>query len=134
MKLWDKTQESARARKAMLHREREKADQDASWLKLDKFTFDLRPDPSERKDAPSRLVEFDVSVQGDSPETRNYLEENMVQARNAIFGSLTGWDRETLMTPEGKKKLRQRLSDSLNTWLPEGKVVDLYFVRFIFKK
>lgn len=134
MKLWDRSQESAKERKAMLHRQREKADLDASWLKLEKFTFDLRPDLNDAKDAPPRLVEFDVSVQGDSPETRNYLEENMVQARNAIFGSLTGWDRETLMTPEGKKKLRQRLSDSLNAWLPEGKVLDLYFVRFIFRK
>jgi flagellar basal body-associated protein FliL len=131
LKVWGKSQESAREQKELLHRQREKADQEASWLALDKFSFDLKPAPGDRKGP--RLAEFDISVQGDSPETRNYLEENMVQARNAIFKSLVGWDRETLMSVEGKKKLRQNISDSLNTWLPEGKVLDLYFTKFLFK-
>jgi len=134
LQLWGRSQDSAREKIELLHRQRERADLEASWLVMERFEFELRSTSGDRPGAgQGHIAEFDISVQGDSPETRHFLEGNIVQARNTVIKSLVGWDREALMTAEGKKKLRQNISDALNTWLPEGKVLDLYFVRFLFK-
>ncbi|MEO5968665.1 MAG: flagellar basal body-associated FliL family protein [Bdellovibrionia bacterium] len=132
VKVWGKLQEVAREQKELVYRQRKKRDDEASWIKLRKFNFDLKPSFGDRKGA-SHLAEFDLSVQADSPDTRDYIEENMAQTRNAVFRPLVGLDRETLMSVEGKTKLRQNIIESLNMWLPGGKVLDAYFVRFIFK-
>ncbi len=124
---------AADAEKEALNREREKVDQEASWLTLERMSFELRLNPASKKTDPMRKALFDLAIHTDSPETKAYLEEAVVPVRAAMDRSLVGWDRETLLTADGKKKLIAGMMDALNNLLPEGKITEMYFTKFIFK-
>ncbi|MFZ9594547.1 MAG: flagellar basal body-associated FliL family protein [Bdellovibrionia bacterium] len=117
--------------KARLAVEKEKTDQAASWVSLKFFTFEAVPSRSEFGKYPPRSVEFDLSVRCDSPLSCQYLSHYSAEAKNAIVRVLAGQKREFLMTPLGKKKLRQAITESLNAWIPHGKIVDVFFTRFL---
>ncbi len=123
----------ADSEKEALLREREKADQEASWLTLERIHFELRLNPASKKTDPMRMAWFDLAIHADSPETKAYLEEAAVPVRSAMNRVLMGWDRETLLTADGKKKLIAGLMDAFNNLLPEGKITEMYFTKFVFK-
>ncbi len=64
-------------------------------------------------------------------ETRAYLEAHMVQVRNQMINVLNDLSREDLMSREGKRSIRKHIADKLNGWLPQGRIVEVYFSRLL---
>ncbi len=79
-------------------------------------------------------LELDVAVEFDSAETGRWVAANKSPVRSEVLGAaatLTGFTREDLLTPEGKARVRERIRDRLDQWLPSGKVKGIYFSRFL---
>lgn len=72
------------------------------------------------------MAELEITVECDDKDTRYYIEENLPRARDQITGILTSLDRDDMLTRDGKKKLKKKLIDQLNMWLPKGKVEELF--------
>lgn len=79
-------------------------------------------------------LELDVAVEFDSAETGRWVAANKDPVRSEVLGAaatLTGFTREDLLTAEGKARIRERIRDRLDQWLPSGKVKGIYFSRFL---
>lgn len=73
------------------------------------------------------LVELEVVIECDSLATRQYIEENIIPAQHQVATSFNDLRDSDLMTADGKRRLRRTIMYKLNTWLPKGKVEDLFF-------
>lgn len=104
----------------------------ASMLNLGLFTIALKP-VGERPKTGSfvNMAEVELFAECDSKETHDFLEENLAQARNQLNGVFLSVDREELLTREGKRKLKKRILELLNGWLPNGKIRGIYFSKLI---
>jgi flagellar basal body-associated protein FliL len=104
----------------------------ASMLNLGLFTIALKP-VAERSKKGSfvDMAEAELFAECDSQATHDFLEENLAQARSQLSGVFLGVDREELLTREGKRKLKKRVLELLNGWLPRGKVKNIYFSKLI---
>lgn len=104
----------------------------SSLMSLGQFTVELKPVPNQRP-VPGvvNMAEVEFAIECDNKETRDYIEDNLAQARNQVTDVLFDLDREAILTREGKKKLRKALIEKLNLWLPKGKVEDLYFSKLV---
>ncbi|HCM40524.1 MAG: hypothetical protein A2070_03445 [Bdellovibrionales bacterium GWC1_52_8] len=97
-------------------------------LALGKFTVDLKPvEGIALSRGVLNVAELEITVECDNKETRYYIEDHLTRTRDQVTGVLTSVDREELLTRDGKRKLKKRLLDHLNAWLPAGnKVEDLF--------
>jgi flagellar basal body-associated protein FliL len=104
----------------------------SSLMGLGQFTVELKPVPNQ-KVVPGvvNMAEVELVIECDSKETREYIEDNLAQARNQVTDVLFLLDREAVLTREGKRKLRKTLIEKLNLWLPKGKVEELYFSKLV---
>jgi flagellar basal body-associated protein FliL len=104
----------------------------SSMLNLGQFTIALKP-VKERPKSGSfvNMAEVELVAECDSKDTHDFLEENLAQARNQLNGVFLSVDREELLTREGKRKLKKRILELLNGWLPHGKVRGIYFSNLI---
>ncbi len=115
-----------------IEKQAEEAKEKVDTLEIGNFTVELKRLPNQR-DVPGvmNMAEVDIVVECDNKNTRYYLEDNLVQAKNQITGVFTAIDRDELLTRQGKRQLKKRLLDRLNTWLPKGKVENLFFSKLI---
>ncbi len=103
-----------------------------STLVLGIFNVDIKPSPDEKPAyRATNMAEIEIVLLCDDKETRYYIEENLSQAKNQVTNILTPQTREDLMSREGKKRLKKMIIEKINTWLPKGKVEDLYFNKFV---
>lgn len=99
---------------------------------LGRFTLELKPVPGTRMGrGVVNMAEAEIMVRCDEKETRDYLDKNSARVRSQLFSVLTAIDREELISRDGKKKWKAIIIKRLNSWLPHGRVVDLYFSRLI---
>lgn len=123
-----------RGEEAALLGGRESADHahSSSMLNLGLFTIALKPVKERTKTGSFvNMAEVELVAECDSKETHDYLEENLAQARNQLNGVFLSVDREELLTREGKRKLKKRILELINGWLPNGKVRSIYFSKLI---
>jgi flagellar basal body-associated protein FliL len=99
---------------------------------LGTFTIQLKMIEGQ-KPAPGvmNLAEIEIQAKCDVVETCQALEDGSAQVRNEITSSLGPMDRDELLTKEGKRRLKKKLLDRLNAWLPHGKIEDLYFSKLV---
>jgi hypothetical protein len=114
-------------------------------LGLGVFSFDVRLPTSEpgRDDAgaarraPIGMAQVEVYLQCDSKRTCDFLSERAVEVKSIVSGSLVGIERTELFAPEGKRRLKRlimdRLNHSLDDWLDQGKVDDVFFSKLMVK-
>jgi flagellar FliL protein len=104
----------------------------AGLVNMGTFSVQLKEIPGQHG-APGvmNLAELEIVLETDSKETRQWIEENLAQARNQITNSFVGFDRDEVLTRDGKKKLKKMLLEKLNTWLIKGKVEDLFFSKLV---
>ena len=59
------------------------------------------------------------------------IKKRMVEVRDAIILVISSRKSEELLKPEGKKKLKNDIVETLNNLLSSGKVEQVYFVDFV---
>lgn len=117
----------------------EKQAQEAKWknttLGLGDFIVDLKKNPEEAKLPRARgvmsIAHVEIFVECDSRETCEYIETASVQARSHVTNALIQVERDDLMTKDGKKKIKKAVIDRLNSWLPKGKIENVFISKLI---
>jgi flagellar basal body-associated protein FliL len=96
------------------------------------FTVELAPVPG-KKNAPGvmNLAEIELVVECDVRETCAYVESKATEVRNQVTGVFTVLDREEVLSKDGKRKLKRRLIEKINMWLPKGKIQNVYFSKLV---
>lgn len=56
------------------------------------------------------------------------------QVRDAVLSILSTWKSEELLAPDGRKKLKKQLLDTLQKKIPELGVVDIYFTDYLIQQ
>ena len=101
---------------------------------LGTFNIELRR-PTNQTPQSARTVlntaEIEIVLICDSIDTREYLEDHVVQTKNQLTDSLTSLERDELMSRGGKRRLKKKMLKSLNQWLLKGKVNEIYFSSLI---
>jgi flagellar basal body-associated protein FliL len=115
-----------------IKKQAEEAKKKYSMQTLGTFTIQLKVIEGQ-KPAPGvmNLAEIEIQAKCDEVETCQALDEGSAQVRNEITSSLGPMDRDELLTKEGKHRLKKKLLDRLNAWLPKGKIEDLYFSKLV---
>jgi hypothetical protein len=76
----------------------------------------------------------EISVEFDSGDTGRWVQANATPARSEVLAAaaaLSGMTRADLLSVEGKARVRDRIRDRLDAWLPSGKVKGVYFSKFL---
>lgn len=99
---------------------------------LGTFTIQLKP-IADQKPAPGvmNLAEVDIDARCDEKETCDLLKDGSEKVRNEVTTALGPMDRDELYSKEGKARLKKRILERLNAWLPKGKVEELYFSKLV---
>ena len=120
-------QETSKNLGDFIQKQSEHAKKKFATLALGKFTVDLKVvEGMTLSRGVLNVAELEITIECDNKETRYYIEDHLTRARDQITGVLTSVDRDELLTREGKHKLKKRLLDHLNAWLPNGKVEELF--------
>ncbi len=115
-----------------LRKQSDEAKHRFSTIVLGTFNIDIKPSPDETGSyRSSNMAEVEIVLLCDHRETRYYIEENLAQAKNQVTNVLLPQTRDELMSREGKRKLKKMIIEKINTWLPKGKIEDLYFNKFL---
>ncbi len=130
--------QSAQAKQVseFIKKQSEEAKTRAAIVSLGKFIVELKDievdgKPVRRTAGVMNLAEVELILDCGERETRVYVEEHMPEVRNQITNVLIPLDREEIISRDGKKRLRKRILDRLNSWLPHGKVQDVVFNNLI---
>ncbi|HLD99416.1 MAG TPA: flagellar basal body-associated FliL family protein [Bdellovibrionota bacterium] len=111
-----------------IQKQAEHAKHKFSTLTLGKFTVDIAPiDSPPPARGVNSVAEVEIVIECDSKETRYFIEDNLARAQDQITNVFASLTRDDLLSRDGKKKLKARLIEKLNGWLPSGKVEDLFF-------
>ncbi len=108
----------------------------AAIVSIGSFTVELKdPEndgkPARRTSGVMNMADLEIVLECADRDTRVFVEEHMAEVRNQITNVLVPVERDELFSREGKKRLRKRIIDKLNNWLPSGKVQDLYFPKLV---
>jgi flagellar basal body-associated protein FliL len=82
-------------------------------------------------DVSARQAELEIVAECSSKKACDAVEGNLIRVRDEVSSVLVGWTRDEYLSLEGKRKIRVAIIERLNKWLVGGKVVNLYFSRFI---
>lgn len=125
-------QEEAKRVEEAAQKESESSTYKAKVLVIGVFNIELMPDKTNRvQEGIVNLAEVEITVLCDEVSTKEFIEENVLQARGQIAQHLVAMEREELLSRDGKSNLRALLLRKLNAWLPSGKVTELYFSSLI---
>ncbi len=114
----------------------ERQHQEEKWksttLGLGDFVIDLKRKGDEVK-APgvNNVASLELFIECDTRETCEYIEGSSVQTRSQVTNALIQIDREELLSKDGKRKIKKAIIDRLNTWLPKGRIENLYITKLV---
>jgi flagellar basal body-associated protein FliL len=127
-------QKKARILQELAEKEDEEKRRKDSVLSLGSFTLELKAVGSQTYGVGAiNMAELEMVLFCDQVDTKEYLEQHKIQARNQMTNLLVAIDREELLSQDGKKRLKTSILKKLNSWLPRGKVEDLYFSKLILR-
>lgn len=96
------------------------------------FTIELNPpEGAVRQHTVTYLAEVDLTVQCDLRRTCIFVEEHETEVRNQVVSALGSWNRDELLSLEGKRRLKAQIIQRVNQWLPAGKLTDVFISRLI---
>lgn len=117
---------------AFLEKQSEEAKRKYSSVTIGKFTVDLKNGASERKiSGVMNMVEIEIVAQCDTKSTCDWIEEHALQTKNEITNTLVGLERDDILSKDGKRRLKKALISKLNSWLPAGKVEEVFFSKLV---
>ena len=100
-------------------------------LTVGSFTLELKPrQTSFKKGVGSDLADVTLVFECDSQNTKDYLEQRLPQLKGQLTNLFIALDRDELITREGKLRLKAKIIDRVNVWLPQKlKITNVYFSR-----
>jgi flagellar protein FliL len=104
--------------------EKEKGNE-GKLLSLDNFTANLA-----QGDGPRRYIRLNAVLRFNKGAQKEEFEARKPQIRDTVISLLNTKRPEDLLKKEGKEYLKEEIKDSVNSFLIDGKVVDVYYVSF----
>ncbi len=123
--------EQKRELEEFIEKQKEEAKLRGGTTDLGAFVFHLTPMPGEANVNIHNMAEVRVVVECDRKPTCDYLAAHQNQLRDAVVEAFEGMDRDLLLSIAGKNQLRNALQSKINEWLPNGKVMKVYFVALV---
>lgn len=94
-------------------------------LPLQGFTVNLAQDKG-----PRRYIRLSTVLKFSSDSKENEFRAKRPQIRDSIISILNSKKPSDLLEKEGKDYLKEEIKSSINSFLVDGKVVDIYYVGF----
>lgn len=92
---------------------------------LDPFTANLAPG-----DGPRRFIRISLVLKFNKEAKKEEVDARKPQISDTIISMLNAKKPEELLKKEGKDYLKEELKSSINSFLVDGQVVDIYYVGF----
>lgn len=114
----------------LVNRQKQSAKAHASTLGLGRFNFELKA-PRGKSGPFSNSAEIEVFVECDRKATCDQVESNPILLRDQMAVAIVDQDRDSLLTPEGKLRLKRAIQRKLNTMVKDGTIRQVYFSDFV---
>lgn len=117
----------------LVNRQKQSAKVHASTLGLGRFNFELKASSHPRSQTGpfSNSAEIEVFVECDRKATCDQVESNPTLLRDQMTVAIVGQDRDSLLTSEGKLKLKRSIQRKLNEMVRDGSIRQVYFSDFV---
>lgn len=102
-----------------------KAEEDGKLLPLDGFTANLA-----QGDGPRRFVRLNAVLKFSLNSQEEEFKARKPQIRDSIISILNAKRPSDLLKREGKEYLKEEIKAAINTYLVDGKVIDVFYVGF----
>lgn len=100
-------------------------DEDGKLFPLDSFTANLA-----QGDGPRRFIRLDTVLKFAANSNEEEYKNRKPQIRDTIISLLNSKRPEDLLKVEGKNFLKEEVRAAINSFLVEGRVIDVYYVGF----
>lgn len=94
-------------------------------LKLENFTVNLA-----QGDGPRRFLRLDAVLKMSDTAKKEEFEARKPQIRDTIISILNTKRAEDLLKREGKDYLKEEIKSSINAYMIDGRVEDVYYISF----
>ncbi len=113
----------------ILLRAAESAKDQQRWADLGLYSVEVYPDVSSSSSIKNR-VEIQFGARCVDRETREFLDARQAELRSEISNLLIALQRDELLTPVGKYRLKKKILEKLNGWIygeyPKGRVEEVF--------
>ena len=103
----------------------EAREQDGVLFPLDNFTANLA-----QGDGPRRFVRLNAVLKFNRDSSEEEFKARKPQIRDTIISILNSKRAEDLLKVEGKSYLKEEVKAAINSFLVDGKVIDVFYVSF----
>ncbi len=103
----------------------EAREQDGVLFPLDNFTANLA-----QGDGPRRFVRLNAVLKFNKDSSEEEFKARKPQIRDTIISILNSKRAEDLLKVEGKSYLKEEVKAAINSFLVDGKVIDVFYVSF----
>lgn len=100
-------------------------DQAGKLFPLDGFTANLA-----QGDGPRRFIRLNAVLKLNTDANEEEYKARKPQIRDAVISILNAKRPQDLLKAEGKDYLKEEIKSAINTFLVNGKVIDVYYVGF----
>ena len=100
-------------------------EQDGILFPLEGFTANLA-----QGDGPRRFVRLNAVLKFSKDSSEEEFKSRKPQIRDSIISTLNSKRPEDLLKLEGKNYLKEEIKASINNFLVDGKVIDVFYVGF----
>lgn len=103
----------------------EAREEDGILFPLDNFTANLA-----QGDGPRRFVRLNAVLKFNKDSSEEEFKARKPQIRDTIISILNSKRAEDLLKVEGKNYLKEEVKAAINSFLVDGKVIDVFYVSF----
>ncbi len=103
----------------------EAKEQSGKLFPLDGFTANLA-----QGDGPRRFIRLNAVLKLNSEANEEEYKARKPQIRDVVISILNAKRPQDLLKSEGKEYLKEEIKSAINTFLVNGKVIDVYYVGF----
>lgn len=79
-----------------------------------------------------KVAKVSMEIEIDSGKVAEEIEKRKAQIRDIIITILSSKTYEQVSTKEGKESLRTEVKDTVNSFLVQGKILNIFFTEFIY--
>ncbi len=99
--------------------------QDGILMQLDSFTANLA-----QGDGPRRYVRMQIVLKFSKDSLEGEFKSKQAQIRDSVISILNTKRPEDLLKAEGKTYLKEEIKSSVNSFLIDGQVMDVFYIGF----
>jgi len=101
------------------------AEEEGILYQLDPFTANLA-----RGEGPARFIRMTIVLKFNKDAKKEEVDAKKPQISDAIISMLNSKKPEDLLKNEGKAFLKEEIRNSINSFMVDGQVLDIYYVAF----